>query len=150
MIDAQIKEIEVGPHFLTVYSKKLTELLELAEKLYLMFLRFKPELADIQQVNFKHEPNDPNVYHPYGEPNHFRDHFRHFHIRYGYRPKVKEIAEVLDLLDNLTDTSQIVITALETNRLPEYTNWKYPEPPQDHIEYLKWIEEIRGLGRIGK
>ncbi len=65
-----ISEIELGPHFITVWLR--TSPVQLAEKMYYDFCTAYPDLADIQQDRFGHEPNDPNVYHPYGEPNEVR------------------------------------------------------------------------------
>jgi hypothetical protein len=145
-----IYEVEIAPHFLTIYSKQLPEMLESAKTLYRQFIIAKPELASIQQLNFVHEENDPNVYHPFGEPNHFREGFRHFHIRYGYRPSTKDVNYILACMAENGDTQieKMKTTDLEDNRLPKFKDVAYPPIEGDYLEYIdtlrtgEWLDGL--------
>ena len=135
-----ISEIELGPHFITVWLK--TSPVQLAEKMYHDFCAQHPDLASIQQDRFGHEPNDPNVYHPYGEPNEVRPEgpFKHFHIRYGYLPVTGDIMSLRRLLNKHACTYDADITFLEDRKVREFS---YPAIPDNHEDYLTMIDELR-------
>jgi hypothetical protein len=137
----KLTEIEIGPHFITLYSPQYREMLVASEKMYTWFLQSKPELAEIQQQNFIHEPNDPNVYHPFGEPNAFRKGFRHFHIRYGRSVEQSDVDFILNNLDKGSIIKDdLIISNLEDNKLPEFETKEYPVLQGNYLEY---IEELR-------
>lgn len=137
-----IDELEIGPHFITFYSKKLPELLEAAKECRKLFDQKYPKLAKYQQENFEHEPNDPNVYHPFADPGRTKKSFRHFHVRYGYRPSDDEIKEIMDLFSKYLEYTDIFkITNLEDDKEEKYKNLEYPKIPRRG--YLKWIDQLR-------
>lgn len=145
-----VQEVEIGPHFLTIYSKQLPEMIEAAKELHKWFLTAKPELASIQQDEFVHEPNDPNVYHPFGEPNNFRTGFRHFHIRYGKEPTQADIDLIINRMKETgNDIAQdIPVTRLVDNRLPKFQDIVYPSIEGDYLEYIDTLrtgEWLNGL-----
>lgn len=143
-LKATVTEIEVGPHFLTIYGHSYREVcFELAEEVYKIFVRLRPELMDIQQQKFSHEAGDVSVYHPFGGPINFRKYFRHFHIRYGYKPNIEDITQIMEIVEELTRSKEYLISFLETNRMGGSENLQYPEPPEDRGEYLKYIEILR-------
>ena len=135
-----ISEIELGPHFITVWLK--TSPVQLAEKMYYDFCAEHPDLALIQQDRFGHEPNDPNVYHPYGEPNEVRPEgpWKHFHVRYGYEPGAGDIMSLTRLLNKHANTSEAGITLLTDRVVREFS---YPEIPDNHEDYLAMIDGLR-------
>ena len=143
---AVLHELEIGPHFITFYIKPkvFQELPDIGAEAYKKFLIAYPDLAEIQQKDFLHEENDPNVYHPFGEPNHFREAFRHFHIRFGRTPLGSEVAEALELVKScskLTTAPEFKTSALTNNRLPEFKGIPYPKI--SGREYLKYIALLR-------
>lgn len=141
MIPVQLSEIEVGPHFITVYGTGGTEINQLAEKMYHAFMRKRPELKAIQQKSLAHEKDDPKVYHPLGQPNELGKRFsRHFHIRYGYMPTEQDVQEIKALLKKFCRYGELDHTALKDPDYPEM-NW------DNHTEYLNWIEKVKS-GRI--
>ena len=152
-----LHELEIGPHFITLYSTQYREMLESAEQLYSWFAEVKPEIADIQQYKFEHELNDPNVYHPFGAPNSFRKAFRHFHIRYG-RAVADE--DVQFILDNLNEGhisllhKEFKITKLHHFKLPEFKHLQYPPIEGPYLSYIEnlrkgeWI--VKGENHIGQ
>lgn len=149
-LKVDIKEIEVGPHFLTIYGEERVDLFELAKRFKTRFEELRPELADIQQKDLAHERYDPRVYHPYGHPTAIpkqnrplHDTHVHFHIRYAYRPTENDIEQVKDILKELKALS--VDTAKLTNLEDQKAyDWNYPEIPEgSHADYLAWINDIR-------
>ncbi len=141
----KIHEIEVGPHFLTVYGLPYREFqIELAPKVYKAFLKKRPALKDIQQQDFTHRPNDPNCYHPYGEPVKFRKAFRHFHMRYGYSPSNSDVGEVIEMLVAFPHVSlheEFKVTRLEDNRTDEHKDLSYPS--MEGMTYEQYISMLR-------
>ena len=136
----EITEIELGPHFITVWLR--TSPVQLAEKMYYDFCAKHPDLASIQQDRFGHEPNDPNVYHPYGEPNEVRPEgpWKHFHVRYGYKPLADEVTDLVKLLNKHANTSDTRLVRLEDRKVKDFS---YPEIPDNHEDYLTMIDELR-------
>lgn len=138
----RIVEIEMGPHFLTLYGDDRKWTIGIAREVYNKYIRKYPQNADIQQKNFTHEANDPNVYHPYGQPNELgREHYTHFHIRFDREPTEDDVDEIIDFLDNIgiPMKSPVLITRLED------LNPLHAEYPQrrDGEDYLSYIERLR-------
>lgn len=141
-----ILEIELGPHFVTFYSAervKLWEFAPIAYKAFMSNIEFK-DLWDIQQLDFKHVDNDPKVYHPYGEPNGFRAHYTHFHIRTDKKPSIKLAEQFKDFLATLGAKfpENVPITFIEQFRTPDKLDYKYPTRRKGE-SYLDYIERIK-------
>lgn len=140
----QVFELEIGPHFITVYCGPLPDIGEFSSWLHGEFIQLRPELASIQQDGFAHEENDPKVYHPYGQPIEFRQNFRHFHVRYGGCVKPKDVIQLKDLMAKRLGryVQDTVVTLLENNKSNDFD---YPEPPQpfEPERYLKYIRDLK-------
>lgn len=141
-----IEEIEVGPHFLTFYSRDRTGLVTDLPAIYRAFMK-KPDfesLKDYQQEGFIHVTNDPKVYHPYGDPIDFRGPISHFHIRTVEEPTNELIAALIAFTElyGASYVKPVPITYLGSRRTTETLNLKYPERGTDE-DYFKYIERIR-------
>ena len=136
-----ISEIEIGPHFLTVYGFPNSNILKLGETMYHYIKRYKKDIFNLQQDRLSHIINDPNVFHPYGQPDEIgKKDIRHFHIKYGYRPIQEDVNEIIGICEkyaNLRD--DIVITDLLDF---DKNNIGYPEIPMD-MDYLDWVNYLR-------
>lgn len=129
-------ELEIGPHFITLYTSKYREMLEIASKYQPIFCKKYPELSRYQQKEFKHEPNDPRVYHRFGEPNIIRPgSFRHFHIRTVEEPDQELINTVIKDLK----LGSIKITRFMDN----YPDDEYPERrvKEDYLDYIQRLKD---------
>lgn len=142
MTKTSITRLEIGPHFVTVYGYPFYDLMNVARRAYSMFLKWRPDLEYIQQENFNHEKDDPNVYHPYGEPDTFFKDYRHFHIRYGSKPTEEDIQLLWKLLARYKayPTEDLEICQLGDYRVREFD---YPLPPDNLSEYLDYIDKLR-------
>lgn len=130
------KEIEVGPHFVTFYTSELDKMLEVAKEYHPIFCEKYPGLADYQQPDFKHEENDPKVYHRFGEPNAVRPYFRHFHIRTLVEPSEKLIDNILTDL-NIDKKDVIISKYMDYYPGETYPSRGFMEGYLDYIERLK-------------
>ena len=138
-----IEEIEIGPHFLTFYSKDRSGLIQGLPELYRKFMR-APDfeaLKSVQQQGFAHVTNDPNVYHPYGDPKDFREAFSHFHIRTIEQPSEQLIEALRAFIakNNVTFKDDLLISRLEDNNPNQLT---YP-PRLEGEEYLTYIDRLK-------
>lgn len=134
---ALYQEIEIGPHFLTFYTKDYQKMLEDGEILYTQLNAY---LQIINPKSLVHQDNDPNIYHPFGEPNNFRPYYRHFHIRYGRKPTIKDIRMVLRLnLLNMADGYKI--SNLEDNKDSKFQKLEYPVVDEEN--YLEYLQMLR-------
>jgi len=140
--ELKFEELEIGPHFITLYTRQLDPMLKYAKKIYNEFITDFPEEKEIQQQDFLHEPNDPNVYHPFGIPNNFRKAYRHFHIR---TPNFTDISWVLKRLErDGVKAEDFKTTYLENNRDEKFKDLKYPiYKGLNDNDYLNYIEELR-------
>ena len=143
--ELEIFEIEEGSHFVTMYGLPFQNLLAFASEMYHYWIRRHPETAQFQQKHFAHQVNDPNVYHPFGNPRQWRPKsFRHFHIRFGRKTTSEDIQEVKDFIEKYAPKSKnIQITNLEDKKLDKYAGLCYPSVPTDPNCYLQWIETLR-------
>ena len=131
--EALFMEVEIGPHFLTFYTKQLNEMLRDGVELYKLLPK---ELQRINPQGLLHVNNDPNMYHPFGEPNNWRPWFRHFHIRYGRNPTEQDIEDIKDI-GFLKFNDPLIISNLSDQRLPEFEAIEYPDVEKDYNEYIK-------------
>ena len=84
----KVTHTEHGYDFITLYFKRLEHANEYAKLLYRKLKEIKPELTDINRLNFAHKPGDQSHFHTDGEPGHiWPKAFRHFHIMFPNKPK---------------------------------------------------------------
>lgn len=144
-----LTDIEIGPHYLTVWGHKHANLLKLAEWAYPEFLKLREDLSQIQQFKFRHESEDPNVYHRLARPRDIKPEgpYSHFHVRYGYRPTLKDVAELRGLLGRCRDpqVDRSVSPRVWQTESRNHTGATYPEI-RNAEQYEDYIHRLR----IGK
>ena len=132
-----LSEVELGPHFITVYGKDRRWMLELARVMYTAVRRTCPDIAAIQQPELAHEPHDPRVYHTLGQPVELGKRFRwHFHIRYGRKPVEVDRELVVMMLSKFCKIGELEYTVLDD---PNYPTMDF----KNDEEYLVWLDKIR-------
>lgn len=95
----EVKDIEVGKNYITLYFSKGCEALLYANKLYRIFKRSKH--YDLQRKDFTHIKGDVPIFHPKGDPIETgRKYIAHFHIIYPEKPTEEDWEELYKLTNN--------------------------------------------------
>jgi len=142
MRDREIKlsELELGPHFITVFGTPRPNMLNLAKTFYQELKRSRKDIFKFQQKNLAHEPNDPNVYHPYGQPKETgKEYTTHFHIRFPGGPSEEDVTYVINTLSKFISMSDKV----RTYKLLSDDKDGIGYPLQEDREYFDYIEFLR-------
>lgn len=140
------EEVEIGPHFVTFYTRMRSELIAWLPGLYHKFLRDYnfARLWEIQQEGFVHVADDPKVYHPYGDPQEFREAYSHFHIRTATEPSEGLVSELIAFTEKhgAAYPDVVPIFKLEDKKIPGKRNKVYP-PRRIQEDYFNYIERIK-------
>lgn len=136
--------VEVGPHFLTFYCQDLKQMNRYLPSLWKVFVKEYPDMLDINHENFIHWAGDPAVYHRFGQPNHFREDYRHFHINTESRPSTEMVTDFIAFIARNGGTFDeiIKVTIYENYKLEEHKNDTYPER-QSGEEYLDYLDRLK-------
>lgn len=139
-------EIEIGYHYLTVFMTDRRDVLLAGREMYAYINRRWKGIAPLQQKDLAHEPNDPNVYHPWGQPDELgKDYPFHFHVRLGKEPTDSDLEKLKEALMfikvDIKDANVTSIRQYEEGRT-------YPSIEGD---YFEWIVQMRtGEWKRGK
>lgn len=139
------EEIEIGPHFITFYTKQLPEMRDFCKLAWVLFKEDYPELVSINHPDFEHWENDPLVYHRFGEPNHWREAYRHFHINTDSKPSEAFVAEITDWLIGLgAKFDKIVkITNNEDFKLDQDDYYPPRKMDEGYLAYIARLKSVR-------
>lgn len=137
-----IEEIELGPHFITFYTKDLKGIRSLCQDIYTHVIEKYPLLAPFNPNKFEHVDNDPRIYHRFGEPNNWRDAYRHFHINTCREPDVSTLPYIIEIMKNQGCTFDKVIKITDFNNKKLNQSDTYP-PRKDNETYLSYLERLR-------
>jgi hypothetical protein len=142
MIDKSVKlsELEVGPHFITVYGTPRSSMFSLARNFYKDLRRSRKDIFKFQQKDLAHEPNDPNVYHPYGQPDQLgKKHITHFHVRFPGGPLTEDLNYIIDTLKKFVSFPGDIVMS----EVSDYDKEGIGYPTQGDMDYFDYIEFLR-------
>lgn len=141
-----LKELEIGPHFITLYLDEFYEMEKVKRKVYNAFAEEFPFEAKFQQPYFNHTPNDDRIYHPYGSPSSLGHSYpRHFHIRSMVVPSVEFREKVVKLLEKCgCQVGEYKVSYLMTNGAKEGDHRVYPLVDTTTVkDYIKSLYNIK-------
>jgi hypothetical protein len=136
----EIKEIEFGHQFLTVYGAPHSALLYIGT---LLQARMKSPLRELNRKALRHIAGDPMIFHPYGDPDELgREHGKHFHVIYPYKPQVRDALHLIEDIRSLgCEVPNIVkFSKLEDRVLPHID---IEAAAQRSGDLLRWWLELR-------